>query len=255
MKAFLHGHGVKFSIYVDDGRISCHSKVVCHAQLCLAIHVLQLARWRVQWKKTITEPTQKLLHQGFITDSTTMLYTVTSDKWMKVHAELTTTAITSPLPVKTLASILGKLAALRRSHGLITTVMSRSLQHKLSEHVLQHGWTGQLSLSAASIVELQFLRDNLPSYHCRPIPTAAAASHNYDLNATLSCIAAIHRMDSDIKNLLCRIHLTHMHSSTGLTAHFSLWRISCFHRTSSWSALHTGNCWLFSSLCSVTRRS
>jgi Reverse transcriptase (RNA-dependent DNA polymerase) len=40
VKAFLHKLGVKFSIYVDDGRISCHSKVKCHAQLCLAIHVL-----------------------------------------------------------------------------------------------------------------------------------------------------------------------------------------------------------------------
>jgi hypothetical protein len=139
VKAFLHKNGVKFLIYVDDGRISCHSKAECHAQLCLAIHVLQLAGWQVQWKKTITEPTQRLLHQGFITDSTTVLYTISADKWTKIHAELTATAVTSPLPIKTLASILGTLAALRQSHGLITAVMSRSLQHQLGQHVFLHG--------------------------------------------------------------------------------------------------------------------
>jgi hypothetical protein len=144
-----------------------------------------------------------------------MLYTVTTDKWTKIHAELVaaaTTAVTSPLPVKMLASILGKLAALRRSHGLITAVMCRSLQHQLGQHVFLHGWTGQLRLSAASIVELRFLRDHLPSYHGRPIPTATAVAHIYDLEATLRCIADIQRSDSDIKNLCVGFPCVHLQS-------------------------------------------
>jgi Reverse transcriptase (RNA-dependent DNA polymerase) len=62
VKAFLHNAGVKFTIYVDDGRISASSSWTCKAQLCLAIHVLQLAGWKVQWKKTITTPKTHLLH-------------------------------------------------------------------------------------------------------------------------------------------------------------------------------------------------
>jgi Reverse transcriptase (RNA-dependent DNA polymerase) len=62
LKSFLHRHGVKFSVYVDDSCISANYR----SHLCLTLHTLHLAGWKIQWKKTVTSPSQQLLHLGFI---------------------------------------------------------------------------------------------------------------------------------------------------------------------------------------------
>jgi hypothetical protein len=89
IKAFLHRHGVKFSIYIDDGRISAATPQLCSEQMQFTLLVLQLAGWRVQWKKTTLIPTNRLLHLGFITDSVQMTYSITPEKWETVRLSLT----------------------------------------------------------------------------------------------------------------------------------------------------------------------
>jgi hypothetical protein len=138
VKAFVHRYDVKFSFYVDGGCISCASKVTCHAQLCFVIHVLHLCGWRIQWKKTIFSPSTSLSHQGFITDSVAMRYFITPDKWQKIHQHITAVhaaaLANNSVSVTDVASLLGHITALRRSHGLVTVVMTRSLQHHLGLH-------------------------------------------------------------------------------------------------------------------------
>jgi len=48
IKAFLHQCGIKFSMYVDDGRVSAHTPEFCQAQMDFTLLVLQLAGWRIQ---------------------------------------------------------------------------------------------------------------------------------------------------------------------------------------------------------------
>jgi hypothetical protein len=77
VKSFLHRLGIKFSIYVDNGRISA-----ADFRAFFVLHILHLAGWRVQWKKTYITPTQSLLHLGFVTDTIAMTYSITTDKWL-----------------------------------------------------------------------------------------------------------------------------------------------------------------------------
>ncbi len=139
IKAFLHKHGIKFSIYIDDGRVLAATPQLCSEQMQFTLLVLQLAGWKVQWKKTTLIPTERLLHLGFITDSVQMTYSVTPEKWEAVRLslagliELARTNLS--VPVKDIASVLGKVGALHRFHGSIVRVLSRSLQHQLVCHV------------------------------------------------------------------------------------------------------------------------
>jgi hypothetical protein len=167
--------------------------------------VLHFCGWCIQWKKTICSPSTSLLHQGFITDSMAKRYFITSDKWQKIHQHITTVhaaaIANNPVSITDVASLLGCITALCRSHGLVTAVMSRSLQHQLGLHTFISGWSGSLTLSAASIAELTFLKDNLHAFHGLPIPTATAVSHIYEISDTLQVISGIIRTDKDSENL------------------------------------------------------
>jgi hypothetical protein len=206
IKAFLHRHGVKFSIYIDDGRISAATPQLCSEQMQFTLLVLQLAGWRVQWKKTTLIPTNRLLHLGFITDSVQMAYSITPEKWETVRLALTGLIEHArkdlPVPVKDVASVLGKVGALHRSHGSIVRVLSRSLQHQLGCHVDEHGWTGHLQVTQASISELTLLLQQLPFFHGCFIPTVSASTHAYELQDVLNATAQIAYSDANMPDLL-----------------------------------------------------
>ena len=195
LKAFFHRNGVKMSIYVDDGRISASTFSLCQAQFCFVLHVLQLAGWRIQWKKTTVTPTTSLLHLGFVTDSVSMQYTITHQKWdgivFSMNQLLNQAQGGQLVAVKSLASLLGKLNSLHRSHGSVTHVMSRHLQHQLGCHVDSVGWTGSLLLHQDSVNDLRSLLLNLSSFDCRFIPTQTTKSIVFDLTATASAKLAV----------------------------------------------------------------
>ena len=72
-----------------------------------------------------------------------------------------------PVEVRVVAVVLGRLAAIRRSHGNVVRILSRSLQHQLGGHVQEAGWTGVLLLSAEAVPvqELQLLLEVLPEFN------------------------------------------------------------------------------------------
>jgi len=186
VKAFLHRYGVCLSVYVDDGRISATTALVCSEHMELTLQVVQLVGWNVQWKKTVLVPTQILLHLGFLTNTLEMRYYITPEKWAVVcdimGKVLDAGLATEPVSVKAIASILGKLNSFFRSHGNIVKVMSRAMQHQLGAHVQLMGWTGSLLLSGASVQELAFLIRHLPDYNGCFIPTCQAASQVWDFS-------------------------------------------------------------------------
>jgi hypothetical protein len=190
IKAFLHRFGIKFTIYIDDGRISAATPRLCSDYMNFTLQVLQLAGWKIQWKKTVLVPTQRLLHLGFITDSVSMTYSITDAKWTTVQLALSDAlakaASATPLPVTDAASLLGRLSSLHRSHGSVVRVLSRSLQHQLGQHVQLFGWTGSFLISPASQAELTLLLQQLPRFNGTFIPNTHAISHVYTLQDVLA---------------------------------------------------------------------
>jgi hypothetical protein len=181
VKAFLHRNGVKFSVYVDDGRVAAATSADCRRHFCLTLHVLLLAGWKIQWKKTVTAPSNRLLYLGFIADTDTMLYTITPEKWANISTTISslTAAAESgtPVSVRLLAALLGKLVSIRRSHGPITAVLSRHLQHLLGLHVRSIGWSGEIQLDSFAAAELVSLHRLLPSFNGHLLPTAPLVFH------------------------------------------------------------------------------
>ena len=74
VKEFLHILGIKFSIYIDDGRLSAPSDVECLDKFKATLLVLQLAGWNIQWEKTSSVPVRKLSYLGLITNTVEMKY-------------------------------------------------------------------------------------------------------------------------------------------------------------------------------------
>ena len=100
-----------------------------------------------------------------------------------LFSSLLNTAIAGhSVPICQVAAVLGRLVAIRRSHGFVVNILSHSLQHQLGLHVFHHGWFGSISSVDSSVRELTLLLVHAPSFWGRPVPTAAAASHCYDFS-------------------------------------------------------------------------
>jgi hypothetical protein len=92
------------------------------------LQVLQLAGWKIQWKKTVLVPTQRLLHLGFITYSVSMTYSISDTKRSTVQLSLfdalAKAASATSLPVTDATSLLGSLSSLYRSNGSMVCVLN-----------------------------------------------------------------------------------------------------------------------------------
>ena len=162
VKAFLHELGIKLSIFVDDGRVSASTAEKTWEQFQFVLHVLQLCGWNIQYKKTSTEASQRLLHLGFVTDSVEMRYFLPEEKENVVLEMLDRTVQEAMdgrrIEALELAKLLGKLNSMRRSHGPLMGVLSRSCQHTMGLAVLEKGWRCKLQLDYDSVKELMLLK-------------------------------------------------------------------------------------------------
>ena len=164
IKSYLHRLGIRFNIYVDDGRVIAQSKVECYYKSILATTCFQMAGFNIQWTKTIINPSQEIVYQGFITDTRQMVYRLPDVKIQALKQQIQTTLLQGTkgmIQTRKLASVLGNIISSERSHGSIVRIMSRTAQHDLGKAVMSLGWDSELQLSAGAIKELKFLTDNI----------------------------------------------------------------------------------------------
>lgn len=84
IQAFLHKLGIRFNIFIDDGRICAKSNDECFYKAQTVLLMFQLAGWNIQWLKTSQEPSQGLKYQGFITDTVQMKYWLDDKKLTEI---------------------------------------------------------------------------------------------------------------------------------------------------------------------------
>lgn len=206
VKSFLHSLGVKVSVFIDDGRVAASSLVETKCKTELTLIIFQLAGWNMNWNKCHLEPSQKLLHLGFVTDTIAMRYFVPVEKIVVlknlIMSIVTVQNANNVVHVKTLATVLGKIISMLRSHGDILMVMSRTAQHELGKHVLTHGWNSQMYISNQIVNEFGYILNCLDNMNGQPIYTAAAVSHSVDLLATHKITLEIQTTNSNMKNLI-----------------------------------------------------
>ena len=125
---FLHENGIKFSIYIDDGRTVATSYELTLEHHLFVQKIFNNAGWNIQYKKTCTVPTQRLYHQGFICDSENMIYVLPSFKIE--HLKEVIAAIVhsneKTITARQLARVIGKIIASEKALGPIVRIMLRS---------------------------------------------------------------------------------------------------------------------------------
>ncbi len=167
VKVVLHDLGIKLSIFINGGRVSASAAEKTWEQFQFVLHMLQLCGWNIQSKKTSTEASQRLLHLGFVTDLVEMRYFLPEEKENVVLDMLERTVKEAVdghrIEVLELAKLLGKLNSMRRSHGPLMGVLSRSCQHTMGLAVLEKGWKCKLLLNYNSVKELMLLKKVLRS--------------------------------------------------------------------------------------------
>ena len=102
---------------------------------------------------------------------------------------------------KLLATVLGKIMSMLRSHGDILRIMSRSSQHVLGVQTLQFGWNVSFPVSVHIFTELSFIRDSLESSNGQPIFTAAVHFHTIESKQIAELVAKIEHSECPIENL------------------------------------------------------
>ncbi len=185
VKSYLHQLGIKLSIYVDDGRVSASTESKAWRQFQFALTVLKLCGWNIQCKKTSKEAVQQLQHLGFITDSVQLRCWLPKEKEdvvVKMLQEVTSKAMNGKMiPALELAQLLGRLNSMRRSHGQLVGVLTRTCQHLLGVAVNSHGWKCKLYLSYEAVRELVLLAKKLRGLNGQHIQSCEARSKVFSL--------------------------------------------------------------------------
>ena len=137
--SYLHQEGVKFSIYIDDGRTAASTFELTLKHHELAIDVFQKAGWNIQFAKTSKVPTQHLYYQGFVNDTKNMIYYVPHFKKENLQKGISTVlqkySFKESISVRDLAKLTGKLVACNRAFGPVIKILLRSIHQAIDEQV------------------------------------------------------------------------------------------------------------------------
>ena len=165
IKSFIQTQNIHLGIFIDDGRVISSDSDLCEAQFQFVLFILQTAGWTIQWKKTSSVPSQSLLYLGLVTDTIVMKYFTPDYKITYVRdlieIFLSHIAHNRSFPATELAALLGKLAAMIKSHGNLVKVLTRHGQHLLGKHVIEHGWDVRIHGDEHLAGELRIIRDQL----------------------------------------------------------------------------------------------
>ena len=127
-------------MYLDDGRVKAQFADECNFKTQIVLLILQLAGFNINWKKSQLVPSKLLHYQGFLLDSSKMLYFATLDKEsscrMKIKNLIDLHQSNGEVPCLMAASVLGSVQSLRKSHGSIVNIIPRSLQNELGRQVI-----------------------------------------------------------------------------------------------------------------------
>lgn len=194
VKALAHQLGIRFTIYVDDGRVLGNSSDDCWYKFKSVLLLLQLQGWNIQWKKTSNEPSQRLKYLGFITDTLEMKYYCDESKLNDIASLLSDTILKikegHSFSARELAQVLGKIQSISTSHGNVV-LMCRTAQQSLGLAVFSEGWDSILYLDNRAVTEFNYILKNLRYFNGRIIANAPGANLVLEHSAILKAESRI----------------------------------------------------------------
>lgn len=160
IQGFLNGLGIRSSVFIDDGRILATSEAEAETFRQEVYKTLAAAGWALAPDKSdrANEASQVKKYLGFIIDSNTMKVQALPGKLGKLDTLLKDILPRQAIPVRLLASLLGKIIALEPSHAMLARVATRSGYELLAKHTEEHGWKGCILPSPELKAELEFFQ-------------------------------------------------------------------------------------------------
>ena len=172
--AHLHSKGVRFSMMIDDGRVLGKSSAICWNHHKITLDVFQKAGWNIQTKKTSTSPSMQLYHQGFITDTQNMTYSIPSFKTESLKKEIWEVCnhVGKPIPIRSLSRAVGRICSCLRALGPISRIMLRTSHYLISEATEgfdPSSWDKDVILTPQVAEDLKFIATNIDQENGQPI--------------------------------------------------------------------------------------
>ena len=178
IKEYVHSLGIFCGIYIDDGRTIHKDKNTTWYNFLFILTVMQWAGWNIQWLKTSTVPSQRVYYQGVYTDTTLMRYFTPEYKLATLESEgnklLKKFECALPVLASDFASFLGKIAAMKKSHGSFVQVVTRRSQHLLGSKVTAADWNVSFLLNFEVASEIKLLLENFRDFNGHHIKTIDA---------------------------------------------------------------------------------
>ena len=206
LKAWLHEQGIRAAQYLDDNLTLGKDKLDCEFKFKLSLLIFQLAGWKIQWKKTSKEPEQRLLFLGFIIDTVQMKFFAAEEKLANIEKLmvdfLMKIVFKCSFNSKDVAGLLGKIQSLRRSHGPVVGIMSRSTQHQLGKFVTKNDWTSGLVLNNQCFEELNALKNELKTSNGQFIQNSCTAGKIFELEEVSRMVKTIETTENKVENLM-----------------------------------------------------
>ena len=100
------------------------------------------------------------------------------------------------------AGLLGKIQSLRRSHGSLVGIMSRSAQHQLGKFVTENDWTTGLVLNNLCFDELNALKNELKTSNGQFIQNSYSAGKVFELEEVSRMVKTIETTETKVENLM-----------------------------------------------------
>lgn len=177
---FFRSLSIRTGSFIDDGLIINDFRQCLTVENYFVHEILGLCGWVINTEKTQQIPSRKVVYQGFIIDTEKMEYSVTQDKQERVLKKVVDLKhkirAGESIWAKDVASVVGKVISLRKSHGEGMHVGLRETQHQLGQQVCQEGgiedpdWNIQVKLTESCAKELDYIERLLNSVHGYPIP-------------------------------------------------------------------------------------
>lgn len=174
LTAYLHMQGIRFSIYVDDGRILAENVTQAEQLHQLVYDLVEKSGWHLAVDKSDgpKEASQCKKYLGFYINTQIMTVTYPDDQLVAFCHRLQGLIHSDLVSVKDLASILGKMISLSPSHGPSVRICSRSGYAMLESHVDAHGWEGLVRWTPSALEELKFFIRHASTFNNSPIINA-----------------------------------------------------------------------------------
>lgn len=162
---YLRTQGVHIVAYLDDLLLMCQSRTTLREHTALAIYLLQVLGFVINWEKSELNPVQRITYLGFVVNSILMTISLPDEKVLKLKKEADSMLRKKEFSLRTLAAFIG-LASSTIPTVLPAPLWYRNLQRLKIRHLhVTECYDSLVKLSLDEENELVWWKEELQAWN------------------------------------------------------------------------------------------